>query len=255
VIALGLRNAPVAARRVARRGLGVEQDSPDVDRAHAVDEAVMGLGGERPASFGEAVEQHGFPQRAPTVQPVRQEIAEPLAQLGVAARMGQRCVAHLRRDVEVRCRLPRGPRHSADARTGELLAVARQQLQPLVDVPADTVEVRRAAVGQRVEHHDRTEVHRRAVVDLFQVQEHGVQRAQSLTHLTHPFVALTRTGRCRIARSTASAPARNVLRSLGGAGVRGSCDARRVRRRVEIGVRCHRHPELNLRRRRARCGH
>ena len=50
------------ARRRRRRA--VEQHRADVDRADAVDHAVVGLGHERPAPAGEALEQDDAPQRA-----------------------------------------------------------------------------------------------------------------------------------------------------------------------------------------------
>ena len=62
--------------------LGIEQHVGDVDGADAIDEAVMGLVGNRPATFREALDQRHFPQRPSPVQPVRIEVGCPLAKLG-----------------------------------------------------------------------------------------------------------------------------------------------------------------------------
>ena len=82
--------------------LGIEQDVPDVHRADAVDECVMGLGREDPGTVGESVKQHHLPQRAGPVKAMCPEVGEPIVQLGVAAWRRKRRVAHVGAHVERR---------------------------------------------------------------------------------------------------------------------------------------------------------
>ena len=72
-------------RTLGRVRLGVEQQVGDVDGADAIDEAVMGLVGDRPSTFGQPLDQRHFPQRASPVEPVRIEVSRPRAQLLVSA--------------------------------------------------------------------------------------------------------------------------------------------------------------------------
>ena len=58
------------ARTRSGVGLGVEQQVSDVHRADAVDQAVVGLPGQRPAAIGQPLEQHHLPERARPVEPM-----------------------------------------------------------------------------------------------------------------------------------------------------------------------------------------
>jgi hypothetical protein len=175
---------PVRGRAAPRRArLGVQQDAADVDRPHAVDQAMVRLGGQRPAAAGEAVEQDHLPQRPAAVDPVREEVGEPLLQLGIAAGRRERRVADVVGDGEVRHRLPVRPGQVSRARAREAHAVARQLEQAPVEMAAHLLDVGGAAAAQRVEHHRRAEVHRRAVVGLLEVEEHRVQGAELLDHV------------------------------------------------------------------------
>ena len=147
VIAVRRRDPPMGGSPAApRRRLVIEQDAPDVDRAHAVDEAVVGLGGQGPATALQSVQQHDLPQRPASVQPVREEVGEPFVELGVATRRGQRCVADVVGHVEALRGLPRRPRQMRRARPREPHAIARQLVQAPGHVLAHARHVRCAAL-------------------------------------------------------------------------------------------------------------
>jgi hypothetical protein len=83
--------ARLGARRRVRSGrrrvwLGVEQHCEHVDGADPVDEAVVRLLDEPPAAVLEPVDQHELPQRARSVERLREQLADQVAQLGVASR-------------------------------------------------------------------------------------------------------------------------------------------------------------------------
>jgi hypothetical protein len=63
--------------------LGIEQDVADVDPADAVDHRVVSLCRAHPAAIFETIDRRHLPQWARAVEPVRPEVAEPLAQLRV----------------------------------------------------------------------------------------------------------------------------------------------------------------------------
>ena len=87
-------------RTLGRVRLGVEQHVGDIDGADAIDEAVMGLVGDRPATVGEPLDQCHFPQRASPVEPVRIEVGRPLAQRLVPARRRQGDVGDMVANLE-----------------------------------------------------------------------------------------------------------------------------------------------------------
>src|SRR5215216_3376022 len=60
-----------------------------VHGAHAVDQAVMRLGGQRPAPAGESFEHDDLPQRPAPVEELRPEFAKPFEQLALASRSRQ----------------------------------------------------------------------------------------------------------------------------------------------------------------------
>ncbi len=65
--------------------LRVEDGLADVDRADAVDHAVMGLAHHRPAPIGE-LEHHDLPERAGAVEALGEVLARPLAKLRLSRR-------------------------------------------------------------------------------------------------------------------------------------------------------------------------
>ena len=85
-----------------RVGGRVEQEVRHVDRADAVDHAVMGLARQRPAAVLEPLEQHHLPERLAALEPVRPELRRPFGQLRLAAGRRQRRPPHVAR----RCRRP-----------------------------------------------------------------------------------------------------------------------------------------------------
>ena len=87
--------------------------------------------------------------------------------------LGQRGVAHVVVEVEARVVDPERPAH-LEAREGELLAVARHERQPRLDVRAELVARRRRSL----EDHERADVHVRGLLLL--VEEGGVDRAQAV---------------------------------------------------------------------------
>jgi hypothetical protein len=181
--------AVVARRgRVARRGARgrfggrVEQQVRHVDRADAVDHAVMGLARQRPAPVLQPFEQHHLPQRLAALEPVRPELRGPLGELRLAAGRRQRRPSDVPGDVKGRVGHPARPAEAARRGLREPLAVSRHRAQPLQQQPADRLEGRRAATGQRVEDHHAPDVHVRAGVGLLELEEGGVKRADVLGH-------------------------------------------------------------------------
>ena len=121
------RRAVAGAAAKARRRAG---SARDIDRAHAVDQAMVSLGDERPAPVLKPVQQHSLPQRAPR-DPSGARRSRRTTRATRRRRPGwEGRLAHLRRDVETRRRLPVRPRQVARARPRELFAVARQQIHP-----------------------------------------------------------------------------------------------------------------------------
>ena len=101
------------ARQGGGDGARVEHHGRRVAGADAVDQAVVGLGGERPAPVLEPLEQHAAPQRPRAVEAVRVEVAGPVEQLALAAGRRQRGPRDVGRDVEVGVVLPPGPPEAA----------------------------------------------------------------------------------------------------------------------------------------------
>jgi hypothetical protein len=177
----GDRDARVIWRcTLGRRRLGVEQEVNGVDRARAVDQAVVGLADQRPAAVRQTVEQHHLPQRTAAVQTVRVEVRDPIQELVLAPWGRKRCVTDVRFDLEEPIGLPRGPGEPAGAERAELLPVARQQVQPSLKVLAHRSDRRRPTPGKRREQQRSADVHQRTVVRLLELQERGVERRQLL---------------------------------------------------------------------------
>ena len=165
------------ARAAARAG--VEHHGRGVAGADAVDQAVVGLGGERPAPVLEPLEQHAAPQRARAVEAVRVEVAGPVEQLALAAGRRQRGARDVGRDVEVGVVLPPGPPQAARRAARQPLPVARQRGEPLLEIAARSSS--RPGRGP-VEDEDAADVHVRAAVRLLELEEGRVERREQLSH-------------------------------------------------------------------------
>ena len=97
---------PRGEHSLAGRGVAVDQDVADVDRADAVDEAVVGLGDDGEAVLGQALDEVDLPHRAGAVERARLDAGDELLELLVGARAGQGAAAHVVAHVEVACRRP-----------------------------------------------------------------------------------------------------------------------------------------------------
>ena len=173
----GGRHARAVGRgRLARHRLCVEQQVDDVDRADAVDQAVVGLPHQRPAAVCQTVEQHHLPQRTAAVQAVRVEVRDPVQELALVTRRRERRVTDVRFDLKALIALPGGPGKPSRARHVQLLPVARQHVQAVFEVLAHLSDRRRPAAGERVEHERPADVHQRAVIGLLELQERRVER-------------------------------------------------------------------------------
>ena len=129
----------------------------------------------------EPLDHPDLPQRLGAVELLRHDAADQLAQLALAARGGQRRVAQVVLDVEVRVVDPdRASQLEGDE--ADLLAVPRDEVELGVHHGDDVAEGRRRAL----EDGDRGNVHVGHVV--LDVEERGVQRAQAIrTHRSPPF--------------------------------------------------------------------
>ena len=214
---------------VAGGGVAVDQDVADVDRADAVDEAVVGLGDDREAVLGQTFDEVDLPERARAVQRPGLDAGDELFELLVGARSRQGAAPHVVAHVELLVVHP----HRVREATGnglDLLAVARDVGDPLADQRHEALVVE-AAFG-RVEHHHRADVHRRRRV--LEVQERGVQGAEPVYH--GPIVSDRPARRPGRAAAPAGAPteansprpgARRRPRERAADGIRGSRSAAR----------------------------
>ena len=135
-------------------GSGVEQHGGEVDAGDAVDERVVRLGDEREAVALEALDEPHLPQRLGAVERLRVDPRGERAQLRLRAGRRQRGVAHVVLEVEAGVVDPQRTA-GLDGREGELLAEARDEVEPRADV------VREVVVGGRrsLEDHHRADVH------------------------------------------------------------------------------------------------
>ena len=159
----------------AALGSEVEQHRDDVDARDAVHERVVRLADEREAAALDALDQPDLPQRLVAVELLGEHAARERAQLLLGAGRGQRGLAHVVAQVQVRVVDPARPA-LAERHEGELLAVARDEVEPALD-PRDEL-----VVGGRVavEEHHRGDVHVGGVV--LEVQERRVERGQPVRH-------------------------------------------------------------------------
>ena len=172
---LGLRRP---LRRLRAHGVGaqVHDHRQQVGARDAVDQRVVRLGQHGPAPVLEALDHPDLPERLGAVELLGHHPADQLAELALAARGGQRGVAQVVLDVEVRVVDPdRTPQLEGDE--ADLLAVARDQVELGVHHGDDVAEGRR----RTLEDGHRGDVHVGHVV--LDVEERRVQRAQAIrTH-------------------------------------------------------------------------
>ena len=126
-------------------GARVEDDRADVDRGDPVDERVVGLRDEGVALALEPLDQIELPQRPGQVERLGHHPPDQLAQLRGAAGLRQRDPAHVALDVEARVVGPDRVVEGDRAHRGDLLAKARDQAQPRLDMVDEALELRRLA--------------------------------------------------------------------------------------------------------------
>ena len=158
---------------VDRRRLGteVEQHRREVDARDAVDHRVVGLRQQAEAAVVEALDEPHLPQRLGAVELLGEHARAEVHELLVAARRGQRGVAHVVLEVEVGVV---GPQRAArvGGREHEPLAVARHHVQAAADRVEEVVVARDRPLGDD----ERADVHVRHGSLL--VQERRVDRGQ-----------------------------------------------------------------------------
>ena len=171
--------------RVGRRGvgLGVEEDRGYVDPGDPVDQAVMGLADDREAVVLEPATSHSSHSGLVRSRLLGEGAGGEVAQLLLAAGGGEGGVADVVVEVQVGVVDPdRAALVEGDE--AELLAEARDQVQPRLQVGAELVVGRRRAV----EDHRRGDVHVGAVA--LEVQEGGVEAGEAVQiHRTHSFTS------------------------------------------------------------------
>ena len=151
--------------------LDVEEDRRDVDSRDAVDERVVGLGHEREALAGQALDHPDLPQRLGAVELLGEDASRHVAQLLLGARRRQGRMAHVVFEVERRVVDPERAA-GGDRGEGELLAEARDEVKARPNV----VEQVFVAGWRALEDADPADVHMRggALVG----EERDVERRQ-----------------------------------------------------------------------------
>ena len=129
---------PLRGRAPAALGLAVEieEDGGDVDAGDAVDERVVALADDREALALEPLDQPQLPERLGAVELLGEDPRRQVAQLLLGARRRQRGLADVVVEVEVRVVDPDRPA-LVEGDEAQLLAEARHQVQPRVDVVAE----------------------------------------------------------------------------------------------------------------------
>ena len=157
---LGVRlPGPHRRRQPDRHGVGVEQHGREVDARDAVDQRVVRLADQREAISLEPLHQPHLPERLRAVELLGEDAADQQLELVVVAGLGQRRVAHVVAHVQPRVVDP-DRAAGLQRREGELLPVARHQVQARLDVIGELV------VGRRrpLEDAHAADVHVRALV-------------------------------------------------------------------------------------------
>ena len=172
-------------RRLGPHGIRaqVHDHRQQVRAGNPVDQRVVRLGQHRPAAVLEALDHPDLPERLGAIELLRHHATDQLAQFALAARSGQRRVAQVVLDVEVRVVDPdRTPQ--LEGNEADLLAITRHEVQLGVHHGDDVAEGRRGPL----EDGDRGDVHVGHVV--LEMEERGVLRAQAIrTHRDPPFGA------------------------------------------------------------------
>jgi hypothetical protein len=149
----------------------IEEDRCEIHARDAVDHRVVRLGDQREAPLFEALDQPHLPQRLGAVQALGEDPRGQQQQLLLGAGVGQRGVADVVLEVEARIVDPQRHAH-LDRRKGELLAVARDEVQARSDVVDEVLVGRSRALEDR----QRADVHVRRRVLLG--EEGGVDGGQ-----------------------------------------------------------------------------
>ncbi len=171
---------PFRRFRPVRLRAEIHDDGEQVRTGDAVDQGMVRLGQHGPASVLEALDHPDLPQRLRAVELLRHDASHQLAQLALAAGGGQRRVAQVVLDVEMRVVHP-DRASQLEGNGADLLAVARDEVELGIHHGDDVAERRRGAL----EDGDRGNVHVGHVV--LDVEERGVQRAQAIrAHATLP---------------------------------------------------------------------
>ena len=117
----------------AAAALEIEQHRGQVDARDPVDERMVGLEDQREAVALEPLDEPVLPQGPRAVELLRGDPRRQLEQLLLGSRRRQRGMAHVVLEVEGRVVDPqRTPR--LERRRGQLLAIARDQVQPAADM-------------------------------------------------------------------------------------------------------------------------
>ena len=159
-------------------GLGVEQDAEDLGARGPVDGGVMELGQHRDATVAEAVDQVELPERMGAVQRAGDEPRDLLGQHPLVAGRGQRELADVEVEVEVRVVDPVGV-VDPERHLGQAPAKRRQQVQPRGDQLGDRLE-RQLAAGRGGLVVDRQGADVGVVAAVLDRQELGVDAGQLL---------------------------------------------------------------------------
>ena len=154
-------------------GSGIEQHRRDVDPGDAVDQAVMGLGDDRKAVVLDAVDQPDLPQRLRAIKPLREDSRREDLQLLLASGGGERRVAQVVGEVELRIVDPFRT-SLAKGHHAQLLAKPGHEVKPGRDVIAKLV------VGRRrpLENGGRGDMHVRRTP--LQVQKRRVEAGEPI---------------------------------------------------------------------------
>src|SRR5271165_4113488 len=117
-----------------------------------------------------------------TIETLREEPGRPLGQLPITSRGGQRGASDVPAYVELGVILPFGPRQPARVWLRQALPIARQLLEPALEVLTHLLERRHGTARLGIKDQHRPGVHVRALVDLLELEERPVQRCQMLGH-------------------------------------------------------------------------
>ena len=156
-----------------RHGTEVEKHRGEVHAGDAVHHRVVRLRDQREAVVVQALHEPHLPEGLRAVEPLGEDAAGEEPQLVHGARCRERGVAHVVLDVEPRVVDPHRPAH-LEPREGQLLPVARHEVQPRLHVSGQIVVGGRRALEQQ----DGAHVHVGSAPLLR--QKRGIDRAQAV---------------------------------------------------------------------------